>query len=104
MVGERDWVELLNVTGKQQSLKNWGLSMVSDYNEETEIVRFPDISISANGVLLLVNMGPARTPLHAGKNVKLESTQQVQGTDNKEVILSKSEELAVKPEDSSNID
>ena len=39
---------------------------------KTKIVRFPDKSIPARGVLLLVNVDPGDTPLSAGFDITRE--------------------------------
>ncbi len=71
---EDDWIELLNISDSPQSLDKWVLSIVTEYNDETEIIRFPDISIPAGGILLLVNRDPANTALAIGHNVKVNTS------------------------------
>ena len=76
-----DWVELRNVTDTAQSLEKWALSIVTAYNNEAEIVRFPKYSIPARGVLLLVNADPKDTPLARGRNIKKSIEDQDFGFD-----------------------
>ena len=54
-----DWLELRNVTGDAVSLKDWELSVVADgKKEDTSLVIFPDVSVPAEGLLLLTNSDP----------------------------------------------
>ncbi len=76
---ELDWIELRNVTSSAQSLKNWVFTKTTGFGNENEIVRFPDKSISARGVLLLVNKDPSETPLSAGFDIKMDADNQVFG-------------------------
>ncbi len=71
--GASDWIELLNISDTGLSLDKTALSIVTEYNDETEIIRFPDVSIPAGGILLLVNMDPANTDLATGHNVKVNT-------------------------------
>ncbi len=78
---ENDWLELLNISDNPLSLDKWVLSIATEYNNETEIIRFPDISIPAGGILLLVNRDPANTGLATGYNVKVNTKSQAEGAD-----------------------
>ena len=54
-----DWLELRNVTGAAVSLKDWELSVVQDgKKEDTSLIMFPDVSVPANGLLLITNSDP----------------------------------------------
>ena len=54
-----DWLELRNVTGDAVSLKDWELSVVQDgKKEDTSLVVFPDVSVPAEGLLLITNSDP----------------------------------------------
>ncbi len=65
-----DWLELRNVTDAAVSLKDWELSVVADgKQEDTSLVVFPDVSVPANGLLLLTNMPSDKTPLAGGDDV-----------------------------------
>ena len=65
-----DWLELRNVTDAAVSLKDWELSIVADAKQEdTSLVMFPDVSVPANGLLLLTNMPSDKTPLAGGDDV-----------------------------------
>ena len=74
-----DWIELRNVTRSAQSLKDWALTKTTGFGNENEIIRFPDKSIPARGVLLLVNKDPSETPLSAGFDIKMDADNQVFG-------------------------
>ena len=76
---ELDWIELRNVTGSAQSLRDWALTKTTGFGNENEIIRFPDKSIPARGVLLLVNKNPSETPLSAGFDIKIDVDDQVFG-------------------------
>ena len=73
---ELDWIELRNVAGSDQSLENWVLTKTTGFGNENEIVRFPDKSIPARGVLLLVNVDPGDTPLSAGFDITRDADDQ----------------------------
>ena len=66
-----DWLELRNVTGSAVSLKDWELSIVQDgKKEDTSLIAFvEDVSVPANGLLLIVNTSPDKTSLAGGDNV-----------------------------------
>ena len=65
-----DWLEFRNVTGTAVSLKEWELSVVQDAKkEDTSLIVFPDVSVPANGLLLLTNSDADKTPLAAGDNI-----------------------------------
>ena len=63
-----DWLELRNVTGSAVSLKDWELSVVADgKKEDTSLIVFPEVSVPANGLLLITNSEPDKTPLAGGE-------------------------------------
>ena len=65
-----DWLELRNVTGDAVSLKDWELSVVQDgKKEDTSLVVFPDVSVPANGLLLLTNQPSDKTLLAGGDDI-----------------------------------
>ena len=65
-----DWLELRNVKDSAVSLKEWELSIVQDgKKEDTSLILFPDVSVPANGLLLIVNSAPDKTPLAAGDDI-----------------------------------
>ena len=65
-----DWLEFRNVTGSDVSLKDWTLSVVQDdKKEDTSLIAFPDVSVPANGLLLIVNTSPRETPLARGDDI-----------------------------------
>ena len=67
---DNDWLELRNVTDASVSLKDWELSVVADAKQEdTSLVVFPDVSVPANGLLLLTNQPSDKTPLAGGDDI-----------------------------------
>ena len=62
-----DWLELRNVKDSAVSLKEWELSIVQDgKKEDTSLIEFPDVSVPANGLLLVTNQPSDKTPLAGG--------------------------------------
>ena len=75
-----DWIELRNVTGTAQSLKDWALTITTGVDNEDVIIEFKtDISIPARSVLLLVNKNPPDTPLSMGFDVGRDAADQELG-------------------------
>ena len=67
---DNDWLELRNVTDASVSLKDWEMSVVADAKkEDTSLVVFPDVSVPANGLLLLTNQPSDKTLLAGGDDV-----------------------------------
>ena len=65
-----DWLELRNVTGAAVSLKDWELSVVENGEQkDVSLIVFPDVSVPANGLLLISNSAPDKTPLAAGDDI-----------------------------------
>ena len=65
-----DWLELRNVTGAAVSLKDWELSVVQNSEkEDVSLIVFPDVSVPANGLLLITHSGPDATRLAAGDDI-----------------------------------
>ena len=65
-----DWLELRNVTGAAVSLKDWELSVVQNgEKQDVSLIVFPDVSVPANGLLLISNSAPDKTPLAAGDDI-----------------------------------
>ena len=85
-----DWLELRNVTGDAVSLKDWELSIVQDgKKEDTSLIAFvEDVSVPANGLLLIVNTSPDKTSLAGGDNV---ATAEVETKGSSHLYLVKSE-------------
>ena len=74
-----DWLEFRNVTGAAVSLKEWELSVVQDgKKEDTSLIVFPDVSVPANGLLLLTNSDPTAegNVLAGGDNVATSKVEQ----------------------------
>ena len=65
-----DWLELRNVTGAAVSLKDWELSVVQNGEQkDVSLIVFPDVSVPANGLLLITHSGPDDTRLAAGDDI-----------------------------------
>ena len=65
-----DWLELRNVTGAAVSLKDWELSVVQNgEKKDVSLIVFSDVSVPANGLLLLTHSAPADTRLAAGDDI-----------------------------------
>ena len=94
-----DWIELRNVTGSAQSLNNWVLTITTGFGHEVEVVRFPNYSIEARGVLLLVNKGPEGTPLSIGFDISYSSTDQEFGAGPQRYLIVENDQLAIPNDD-----
>ncbi len=90
-----DWIELRNVTGSDQSLKDWALTKTTGFGNETEIVQFPAISIPARSVLLLVNKNPSSTPLSMGFDVEMDAADQEFGAGTHQFLAVEDNKLAI---------
>ena len=65
-----DWLELRNVTGAAVSLKDWELSVVQNgEKKDVSLIVFPDVSVPANGLLLITHSAPDDTRLAAGDDI-----------------------------------
>ena len=65
-----DWLELRNVTGAAVSLKDWELSVVQNgEKKDVSLTVFSDVSVPANGLLLLTHSKPDDTRLAAGDDI-----------------------------------
>ena len=65
-----DWLELRNVTGTAVSLKDWELSVVQNgEKKDVSLIVFPDVSVPANGLLLITHSKPDDTRLAAGDDI-----------------------------------
>ncbi len=72
-----DWLELRNVTGAAVSLKDYQLSVVADgQKEDTSLHVFADVSVPANGLLLLVSTSPEKTSLAGGDDIATADVEQ----------------------------
>ena len=96
---ELDWIELRNVTGSDQSLEDWVLTKTTRFGNEDEIVRFPDKSIPARGVLLLVNVDPGDTPLSAGFDITKNADDQAFGAGPHEYLVVDNDNLEIPNDD-----
>ena len=69
-----DWVELKNISNKEVSLKEWEISIVAAEDEphyvDRDIVAFPDWTLPAGGILLILNTDPSENDLLRGQNLE----------------------------------
>ena len=96
---ELDWIELRNVTNSAQSLKDWALTKTTGFGNENEIIRFPDKSIPARGVLLLVNVDPGDTPLSTGFDITKNADDQAFGAGPHEYLVVDNDNLEIPNDD-----
>ena len=83
---KNDWIELKNISDEDISLIDWKISIVtysapkmvrnsSDISEDdVDIVPFPDYTLPAGGILLIVNTGPSETDLIDGQEITDEGS------------------------------
>ena len=65
-----DWLEFRNVTGSAVSLKDYELSVVQNgEKKDASLIVFSDVSVPANGLLLISNSAPDKTALAAGDDI-----------------------------------
>ena len=71
---QNDWVELKNISDKEVSLKDYEISMVASEGEhrdiDRDIVAFPDWTLPAGGILLILNTDPSENDLLRGQNLE----------------------------------
>ena len=60
---KEDWVELRNITESEISIGGWELSLSTRLSRGTDIFEFPEMTLPAGTVLLLVNTGHQETHL-----------------------------------------
>ena len=77
-----DWLELKNISNESVALKMWEISVVnsrgSNANKDVDIVTFPEYTLPAGGVLLILNTHPSETDLISGQNIEnLNSSRHV---------------------------
>ena len=66
---KQDWLEVKNISGADMSLADWEISIVASAGEDVDIVAFPDYTLPAGEVLLIVNADPGETDLASGVNI-----------------------------------
>ena len=75
-----DWLELKNISEEPVSLKDWEISIVTHSpikqvntpeaaGKDEDIVAFPDYTLPAGGVLLILNTDPSETQLVSGQDI-----------------------------------
>ena len=66
---KQDWLEVKNISGADISLADWEISIVASAGQDVDIVAFPDYTLPAGEVLLIVNADPGETDLASGVNI-----------------------------------
>ena len=70
---KHDWLEVKNISGAAMPLAGWEISIVASAggaaNQDVDIVAFPDYTLPAGEVLLIVNTDPGETDLASGVNI-----------------------------------
>ena len=72
---KHDWVELRNTTDTEISIGAWKLSISSGNTTQTDLVAFPDMTVPAGAVLLLVNTSHKETHLETLGGIHLSLSQ-----------------------------
>lgn len=71
---KNDWIELKNISDEDVPLGEWEVSIVESEGEhrntDREIVAFPDYTLPAGGILLIVNTDPSENDLLRGRNIE----------------------------------
>ena len=77
-----DWIELKNISDEAVSLADWEVSLVVPhaigpatpqweiFAMDRDVVAFPDYTLPAGGILLIVNTHPSETDLIRGQNIE----------------------------------
>ena len=65
-----DWVELKNASTRTINLKDWELSIVTDVDEDRDLVTLPEHQLKRGEILLILNERPFRTDLADGINIE----------------------------------
>ena len=70
---KHDWLEVKNISDADMPLAGWEISIVASAggaaNQDVDIVAFPDYTLPAGEVLLIVNTDPGETDLASGVNI-----------------------------------
>ena len=71
---KNDWLELKNISNESVALKRWEISSVNsrggNANKDVDIVTFPEYTLPAGGVLLILNTDSSETELISGQNIE----------------------------------
>ena len=71
---KNDWIELKNVSEEAIALAEWEISIVKrdgeNANQDVDIVAFPEYTLPAGDILLIVNTNPGETWLAGGINIE----------------------------------
>ena len=78
-----DWVELKNITRLPVNIENWELSIVTDVDEDTDLVNLPDYEMLPGEILLLQARPPQFTTLAGGIDIQDMETPETNGATHK---------------------
>ncbi len=71
---KNDWIELKNVSDETIALAEWEISIIEPEGEnadkDVDLVVFPEYTLPAGGILLIVNTDPSETRLAGGINIE----------------------------------
>lgn len=71
---KHDWIEIKNISTADVSLMDWEISIIDSRNgngnKDVDFVTFPDYTLPAGGVLLLVNTPSSETDLVDGQDIE----------------------------------
>ena len=71
---KNDWIELKNVSNETIALAEWEISIIEPEGEnadkDVDLVVFPEYTLPAGGILLIVNTDPSETRLAGGINIE----------------------------------
>ena len=65
-----DWIELKNASSRAVNLEEWELSIVTDVDEDEDLVDLPKYEIQKGEILLILNQHPHFTNLAEGVNIE----------------------------------
>ena len=65
-----DWVELKNVSTRTINLKDWELSIVTEVDEDNDLVRLPEHSLGRGEILVILNEHPYHSDLAEGIDIE----------------------------------
>lgn len=84
-LADLDWIELKNVGSRTVDLDKWEISIVTDYDQDNDLVNLPAYQMARNEILLIVNKHPYATDLAAGINI-LDPEGELTGQNHKYLV------------------
>ena len=65
-----DWIELKNVSSRTVDLEDWELTIVTDVDEDDDLVDLPPYELAKGEILLILNEYPSSTELAEGIDIE----------------------------------